>query len=164
MKQRKLPQSKDAFQNDAIAKFGLILVVCVLPTLFFWNFNEFGLRLPRILLGILWVSMLGMWLLWLWLTKRKWDKSYYALSDDSLIIHKAGLFGVKQKMYRFDSILSVSVHSGPLGSRNNYGSIHIEIPRAVETVILQYVVDPEEQAEAIKSAIAGQPKTQSLVN
>lgn len=164
MKQRKLPQSKDAFQNDAILKFGLALLICLLPTLFFWNFNEFGLRLPRILLSLLWVSMIGLWLVWFVLTKRKWDKSYYALSDDSLIIHKSGALGSKQKMYRFDSILSVSVQRGPLGSRRNYGSIHVEIPRAVETVILQYVVNPEEQAEAIKSAIAHHSKTQSLVS
>ena len=134
----------------------VVVAVCGFATIFFWRFGSFTPRLAMTLTALTWVVMGVAWLVGSAVTSKKWHKTKYIFSDDYLTINKTSTFGAsRQKMYRYEAMLSLRTEQSFAGRRHEYGTIHITMPRPEQEVVLPYVPDPERQAVFLKSQIAG---------
>lgn len=150
-----IPRSELAVRMHVIAAGLFFLFVNSIVTLFFRFFVDFSPRIETTILIILWsffALIWGFWAVigWRWLLKQQFD-----LGEDSLIVHKKGVFGKNAKFYRYDTIQSVSLRSGILGAKYNYGTIFIDLS-AHQSISLTFVNDPQKYATLLKSAVSRQ--------
>lgn len=118
-----------------------------------------------LLLGLTWIGLPIVWLISAWLAYLRDKKKGYFLTDDALIVRGGGLASVHEELYRYDSMLAVSVNQGLVGKSGGYGTISITIPKLDTPVVLRYVMNPEAQAMKLKARISGQgSRRNSLVS
>jgi hypothetical protein len=131
------------------------ITVCGFATLFFWRFGHFRPRVAATLIALTWIVVPITWLIASAMTSRKWRKTSYVLSEDYLVVNKSSTFGgKKQRMYRYEAMISLRTEQSFGGKRHDYGTIHITMPRPEHEIVLPYVPDPERQAVFLKNQIS----------
>lgn len=147
------PSSK-ALHHFMITTAAMVVAVCGFATLFFWRFGHFRPRVAVTFIALTWVIVSLIWLIASTITSKKWHKTNYVLGDEYLIINKSSNFGVsKQRMYRYEAMISLKTEQSFAGRRHEYGTIRITMPRPEHDIVLSYVPDPERQAVFLKNQI-----------
>jgi len=150
---KQLPTNRHALKV-LIAKTGVVAIgTCIVVTLVF-RVIGIGIRIENVFLFAMWLLIPGMWIGWTLYMQSQWDKTTYTLTADSVIVAKRGWTSVVKQMYRYDSILSVTVRQDWAGTRHNYGDIQLEIPRLSKQVALRYISEPEKQVVELKALVA----------
>jgi hypothetical protein len=124
-----------------------------------------GLLLTQLLLG--WATIISrvlsvglvivvplFWAVSSLLLMKKWNKTFFEYDNSSLSVHTLHFFGGNDvTMYRYESIMSVSLRQDRRGARYDYGDIIINIPRSDAPIVLRHVDAPEQHVRAIKAHI-----------
>lgn len=154
------PSSK-ALHHFMILTAIVTVAVCGFATLFFWRFGHFRPHFATTFVTLTWVVVPLVWLVASIVTSRRWQKTSYVFGDDYLSINKASIFGgTNQRMYRYETMISLRTNQSFSGKRHGYGTIRIMMPRPEHEVVIHYVPEPERQAVFIKNQIAGRrPRT-----
>lgn len=149
------PSSK-ALHRFMVSTAVMTLAVCGFATLFFWQFAHIRPQLAVTFIALTWVVVGLTWMIGSFLSSRRWHKTNYVFGDDFLTINKATSFGgVKQRMCRYDTMVSLHTDQTRAGKRHDYGTIRITMPRPEHDLVLPYVPEPERHAVFVKSQIAG---------
>jgi len=137
-----------------ITTAAVVIAVCGFTTLFFWRFGHFTPRLAMTLIALTWVIVPLVWLVAWTVTSKKWHKTNYVLGDEYLTINKSSTFGTsKQRMYRYEAMISLRTEQSFAGRRHEYGTIRITMSKPEHDIVLPYVPDPERQAVFLKNQI-----------
>lgn len=84
----------------------------------------------------------------------KWHAVEYILRPEGIIVGRSvGVFGKKQKVYLYESIITASVNQNYFGNRYGYGDIHVTIPKLEKKLILKDVEIPDKQIEDLYARI-----------
>ena len=60
----------------------------------------------------------------------KWNSKEYRLSPEGIVVTgSVGALGKKQKIYLYESIISVSFNQNYFGAKYGYGDMHVTIPK-----------------------------------
>lgn len=145
--------AKDGLRVQIIGSGIFILFICIVVSVLFASVLGMNTRIERFVLTLMWISLPLCWVGGSLLLLKKWRKSGYFYTKDSLIVRKATLFGSIDEMYRFDSMLSVQVRQGPIDKKGSYGTVVINIPKLGKDVVLHYVKNPQDQALKLKNHI-----------
>lgn len=97
-----------------------------------------------------------------------WRVKRYEVGPEMLIVHaKAGRFGSRSTVYRYESIISLSMAQGMLGKMFGYGDIHLTIPKLDTPVVMNDIEEPEKQLAEIQKRLTDSRdhgSTSSLIN
>lgn len=149
-----LKRSSDGLRIQIIGLGILALLLALLGSwlvgkLFGWTSND-----GSILKIIIWVVIIGAWLLTsleLWLD---WSIKRYEIANEALIVHaRAGRWGTAQTIYRYESIISIRMTQGLLGKQFGYGDIHVSIPKIDHDIVMNDIDHPVEQVAEIQKRI-----------
>lgn len=151
MKNYELPLDKTGLMQQIVLSGILVIVTCVLVTLFFGRVSGIMPTIYRLLIFGVWVALVGTWIVLSYRELSNWSKTSYTLLADSLRIRKKGWIGrSSEQLYRYDSILSVDSTSFKHGQ---YGLVEISFTHQ-ENIILHNLANPEKQATKIKERVA----------
>lgn len=143
-----LPLSKRPLQQQVMLSGLTILLACTIVTYFFERIVTVAPTLQVMLLTILWVTLVGLWLIGSVAALKTWPKTTYILAEDALKIRKKGWFGNgSEELYRYDTIMSTRTTSKANGA---YGTIEITLAEQSEPVVLKNVARPEKYAAELK--------------
>lgn len=161
MTEHTLTRSKTPIVTQIIVGGLAVLTACILITLFFSKVHV-AQNLQNVLLIVLWVFAPILWLAGSYITLKKWPKTTYALTADSLRIHKKGWFGASSdSVYRYDAILTLTMTKSPFG---DFGNITITFAQ-LSPITLRTVLQPHQSVEKIKAKVAkSQPITQTVLS
>lgn len=135
------------FTKVGLAAIGL----CVVVTLLFQTVIGLGTRLETYVLLALWIALPGMWLGWVLATQ---NKTRYFLANDAIEVQTKLLTGVRKELFRYDTILGLTVRQDFWGKRYDYGDITLDTPQLGKHIVLKYIARPNAQVESLKSAVA----------
>lgn len=94
----------------------------------------------------------------------KWHAVSYTLRPEGIIVGSSvGVFGKKQKVYLYESVISASVNQGYFGNKYGYGDIHVTIPKLEKKLILKDVLLPDKRLEDIYSRIKAKAGTNNVL-
>lgn len=132
----------------------MAIAVCAVVTLFFSRFVSLTSRATMTVIALTWVIFPLIWAIASITMTKKWHKTSYVLTDDYLIVNKTMPFGgKKQRLYRYEAMISLRTEQSYWSKRHGYGTIHITMPRPEQEVVLPYVSDPERQAVFLKNQV-----------
>ena len=155
-----IPSSKTSVTHQIILSGMLVLLACVVLSLFFGRIGSIAPITHQVLVIATWV---GLPVLWAALSLHEHltsDKTTYTLLDDCLQVYKKGWFGMRHEdLYRYDSILSVSSSSRGHGA---YGTVALRLHRQTD-IVLTHVACPAEQAAKIKQMVKANRRTTNFV-
>lgn len=132
----------------------MAIAICAVVTLFFSRFVSLSPRATMTVVALTWVMFPLLWAVASIAMTKKWRKTSYVFAEDYLIINKSLPFGgKKQRLYRYEAMISLRSEQSYWSKRRGYGTIHIIMPRPEHEVVLSYVSDPERQAVFLKNQI-----------
>lgn len=155
MNQTILPRNEKGIRAQVVSSGLSMLGLNLIVTLLFRYITPINTRIENIALVTMWAVLLFGWGFYAIFGWRKLTKETYILGDESLIIQKNSTFGRSSKLYRYDSIKSVTVDVGYLGTRYGYGTVRVHIPPQ-DDVVLTYVDNPDGLAGLLKQAASKQ--------
>lgn len=130
----------------------IVILVCfwLLNTLFSWAPNT------ESLLKLLTVLFLGgTWIVYSTYLALNWSNLQYQIGPDSIIVQKKqGLSGITKTLYRYESIVKVTMRQGHFAKKNNYGDIVMAMPKVEEDIVLKDIDNPLEQLSLIQKKIS----------
>lgn len=146
-----IPLNPIILRRQLIVSGVLALLACLITTFFFQYAVSTAPGLQRLLMMILWIGMPTVWIVGALVLKMSYHKTNYILTNEALVIRKAGLFGKgSEQLYGYDTILSVNSTSRKYGA---YGTIELILDQQ-QPVVLSSVASPDEQARRIKKLVA----------
>lgn len=160
MKDYSVPLSKMLLYFQVAISGALILLACILATIFFTQAIEGKPTIQSVILIILWTFLPILWAGGTLIALHFWPKTTYILTNDALQVRKKGWFGAYgEELYRYETILTVSSDRAILAP---FGTVKISLIN-LHPIVIHGVQDAEVQARKIKERVAkGQPKVQAL--
>lgn len=84
----------------------------------------------------------------------KWQANHYLLRAEGIVVTWGfGDFSRKQKLYLYESIISVSINQNYFGKKYGYGDIHVTIPKLDRKLILRDITEPTKQLRLFEQQI-----------
>ena len=155
-----IPSSKVSVTHQIILSGVLVLLACMVLSLFFERIGDIAPITYQVLVVATWVGLPALWAILSLHEHLTSDKTTYTLLDDCLQVHKKGWFGMRHEdLYRYDSILSVSSSSRGHGA---YGTVALRLHRQTD-IVLTHVARPAEQATKIKQMVKANRRTTNFV-
>ncbi|MFZ1361191.1 MAG: hypothetical protein WAS27_04165 [Candidatus Saccharimonadales bacterium] len=157
-----IPRSKTPIIAQIITSGIMVLFACLFVSFFFYRVVTFAPDVQSVLMWTLWLTLPPLWLIGSAVTLRKWPKATYVLTSDSLKISKKGWLGASsESLYRYDSILTLTMTKSPLG---DFGTITITLAQ-LSPLTLRAVAQPRQNVEKIKAKVSkSQPITQTVLS
>jgi hypothetical protein len=135
---------------------GLIIIGLILFTVLFMGFR-LGWSRPIVQITQIIILAFGSlsWLIGAVIAKKKWSSEHYEYDKTALYVTiSEGLFGgTKTEIYRFSSVLSLTVNQTKVQSKYRVGDIVITIARMDKPVSLRYVKEPDVLIDKIRATI-----------
>ncbi len=101
-----------------------------------------------------WLGMGTVWVVQSVLSWMVWRSTTYKITPEAITVQaKSGLLGSAKTMYRYESILSVSVDQSFWGKRRGYGCIKLNVPKLDNDIVLKDVDHPSAQLAELQSRI-----------
>lgn len=145
-----IPRTSAGIKRKAIMGGILLIILAIFVTIIFNTIIGMGLRIEKLIVYILWLSLPIFWTCWVILEYKSITKTKYFLTADSLVISKQGWFGSTKKYHRFDAIKSVTTKENKLFSDTVSGSILINFTNSLDTLSLTSIVKPRKYVLEIK--------------
>lgn len=147
----KLPKSYGPLRRQAFLTCIVVIGICVMMTLFF----TFGVTFAPIwqvyIVLSMWVGMGLIWAIGVFVAYTAQSRSRYVLTSDSLSIQHQDLLGNRtERLYRYDTIVSIDSFKHASGE---YGSLKITLEHQL-LLILKGIAHPDEQARRIKKIVS----------
>ncbi len=107
----------------------------------------------------------GTWILYSILLSLKWNSTKYYIGKHAIVVTNSRLGGRTKTMYRYESIVKVTMEQGYLGKRNGYGDIIMAMPKVEEDIVLKDIDNPVAQLAEIQDKISEfGSSTHALIN
>lgn len=88
----------------------------------------------------------------IWILKKTWSATKYYLTDDCLVV-SSSFKTMREDIFRYDTISTVSVKQKALEKQRGYGKILVNVPDRQLPVILKDVNKPTEVASKLQNNI-----------
>ena len=147
MNEYKIPLSAIPLRRQIVVSGIVVVLACLVTTLFFYFAVSIAPNLQHRLVITLWIGMLVLWALGAFAALKNHSKTSYLMLDQAFCIRKKGWLGKgSEYLYRYDMIVSVNSTSRAHGA---YGSIELVFDQQ-KPVIVSGIVSPDKYARRIK--------------
>lgn len=94
----------------------------------------------------------------------KWQANTYVLRDEGIVVTWGfGDLSRRQKLYLYESIISVSINQEYFGKKYHYGDIHVTIPKLDRKLILKDISHPNQQMKALELFIKSKANAHNVL-
>lgn len=156
MTQIVIQASPKALHHRIISSAIVTACICGGAALFFAFFKPLASH-ATLLVAATCAGVAVIWLFSMFAMTRKWHRTTYVLAEEYLAVNKGAVFGVgKRRLYRYETMVSISVSQRRNGKRHDYGTIRIAIAKPSRDMKITYVPDPERQAVFIRNQMGNQ--------
>lgn len=164
MEQRELPKSQKALHVEITLIAIATTLTAILSGLIIGAFFKFmigSFNGSRILTFLI---VLGIGGIAAMIYYAKWQAQTYILRHEGIVVSNGlGNFSRKQKLFLYESIISVSFNQNYFGKKYGYGNLHITIPKLDQKLILKDVVEPDEQLPLLQQHIQNKAGTNNVL-
>lgn len=154
MQARELKKSPKAFKVKLTAIAVLSVLVALLAALLIGAFfklawgGHYGTRILTFLAVMFLAGLAAM------IYYGRWQAHTYELRPEGIVVNTGfGNFSRKQKLYLYESIISVSFNQNYFGKKYGYGDVHITIPKLEKKLVLEDVEKPDQHLSVLQGHI-----------
>ena len=154
MESRELPKSVMAFKVRLTFIAVVSIIVAILAALVFGALFKLALGGYNGTRALTFLAVLFLAGVAAMIYYGRWQANTYELRSEGIVVNTGfGNFSRKQKLYLYESIISVSFNQDYFGKKYGYGNVHVTIPKLEQKLILEDIERPDQTMPALKMHI-----------
>ena len=156
MESRELPKSVKAFKVRLTFIAVISFLVAILSAAVFGAFFKLALGGYNGTRALTFLAVLFLAGVASMIYYGRWQANTYELRSEGIVVNTGfGNFSRKQKLYLYESIISVSFNQDYFGKKYGYGNVHVTIPKLEKKLILEDIEKPDQNLSALQIHIKG---------